>query len=122
MTRTRPTMPSPALLAEWDEVHNWIRGRLTRYLRGLAVSERTCEYVGGLRLYLRAPFLLTGWVADRRLRHELTYDLAMHVVAMKLFDDLLDADTTLDRYELGGCLPLWHVAVESLCRRARDPR
>jgi hypothetical protein len=62
------------------------------------------------------------WVPDRRERQALTHDLAMHVVAMKLFDDLLDDDSELDRYELGGCLPLWSVATERLCERAADPR
>ena len=62
------------------------------------------------------------WVPDRRERQALTYDLAMYVVAMKLFDDLLDDDSELDRYELGGCLPLWSIATERLCERAADPR
>lgn len=110
------------LMSEWDDVHVEVRGRLVGQLTALSLSRRTCEYVAGLRLYLRAPFLLTLWVPDRRLRRELTYDLVVHVVAMKLFDDLLDADTDCDRYELGICLPLWQTATESLCRRAPDPR
>jgi hypothetical protein len=122
MTGSQGDSPSPALMAEWDDVHATVRDRLVAYLRELGASVRTCDYVAGLRLYQRAPFLLTLWVADRRERGELTYDLVTHVVAMKLFDDLLDGDSDLDRYELGGCLPLWSVATESLCRRARDPR
>lgn len=114
--------PSPALMAEWDEVHSAVRDRLVTYLRDLGASPPICDHVAGLRLYQRAPFLLTLWTPDRHERCELTYDLVTHVVAMKLFDDLLDADSDLDRYELGGCLPLWNAATESLCRRAADPR
>lgn len=114
--------PSPELLTEWDEAHRATRDRLMGYLGDLGASSATCEYVGGLRLYLRAPFLLTVWVPDRERRRDLTYHLAAHVIGMKLFDDLLDADTELDRYELGGCLPLWHSATEALCRGAGDPQ
>jgi hypothetical protein len=52
-------------MAEWDEVHESVRTRLVTYLSDPGASVATCDYVGSLRLYHRAPFLLTLWVLDR---------------------------------------------------------
>jgi hypothetical protein len=121
----RPVVPNriPTDLAlEWDEAHAAVRVRLLDTLASFGASAAVREYAGALRLYLRSAYLLTLWVHDYAVREELAGDLAMHIVAMKLFDDLLDDDSGLDRYELGYCLLLQHTAIRALAQRAPDPR
>ncbi|MFI9202971.1 Moenomycin biosynthesis protein MoeN5 [Streptomyces sp. NPDC053048] len=112
--------PSPALLAEWDEVHDCIRERLQGLLAGWDASLHLTEYLLGLRGYLRSPYLLTVWTPCPRTRRELAWELTLHGLGMKLFDDLLDLDTDHDRYELGYCLLMWHTATRRLAHRTPD--
>lgn len=108
------------LATELDEVHKHVCDQLISVLRTFEASSAMLDYVASLRLYMRSAHLLTLWTPDRALRSELTCDLAMHIVAMKLFDDLLDDDSGMDRYDLGFCLLLQNRATRNLASRAGD--
>lgn len=91
-----------ALLEEWDACHHYARELVLRDLQDIGLSPRTLEYAGGLRLYYRASYLLSCWGPDRDVRRQVTSDIGAHIVSMKLLDDLVDNDTGMDRFDLGG--------------------
>jgi hypothetical protein len=119
--RNIPTLVAAPLAegfeSEWDQVYGEVRRRALDELTTLGMSGSGLDYVGGMRLYLRVPFLLSLWVLDRDARREIATDLGLHIIAMKLFDDLVDADTELDRAELGLCLSLSQNATRRLYER-----
>jgi len=125
MTQAPSSVTSPIpteLLAEWDIAYEEARARILDGARDHGALPATVEYISAMRFYIRSPFPLTLWVPDPTVRMELTCDLAMHIVGMKLLDDLIDGDNDVDRYDLGGCLLLQHRAVRGLTARAQEPR
>ncbi|GIF10089.1 Moenomycin biosynthesis protein MoeN5 [Actinoplanes teichomyceticus] len=110
------------LAAELDDAHRYVSGLLMDTMEEFRASPELVRYVGDLRLYLRAACLLTMWLPEERLRREVAGEIAMHIAAMKLFDDLLDDDSGFDRFELALCLLLEQRAVSRLAGRADDPR
>jgi hypothetical protein len=104
-----------SIYEEWDDAHAAARQHVERELGQMGASPDTLAYVSGLRLYYRVMFLLSVWADTRQLRNQLTVSLATHVVSMKLLDDMIDADTELDRADLGiGCLRLLLDATSQL--------
>jgi hypothetical protein len=97
-----PCLIAENLRVEWDECHLSARARVLEQLEGMGVSPATLDYAGKLRLYFRAAFLLSDWAPDAEHRRRLTCSLASHIVAMKFLDDLVDRDSSLDDFELGG--------------------
>jgi len=90
------------LLEEWDACHQYARDLVLRDLQDIGLSPQTLEYAGGLRLYYRTSYLLACWGNDRELRRKVTGDVGAHIVSMKLLDDLVDDDSGMDRFDLGG--------------------
>jgi hypothetical protein len=90
------------LRVEWDECHVSARTAVLGQLERMGASPVTLDYAGKLHLYFRAAFLLSDWACDAERRRQLTRGLAGHIVAMKLLDDLVDQDSGLDPFELGG--------------------
>lgn len=117
-----PTGMPEGLAAELDDTHRYVAGVLMDTMREFQASPELVRYVGNLRLYLRAASLLTMWLPEYRLRQEVAGEIAMHIAAMKLFDDLLDDDSGFDRFELALCLLLEQRSVSRLAHRAADPR
>ncbi|MEM9554090.1 MAG: Moenomycin biosynthesis protein MoeN5 [Acidobacteriota bacterium] len=107
----------PALAGEWDACHLAARDTVVDTLRALGVEPAALDHVARLRLYYRSMFLLSCWADDAATRRTLTTDLAMHVVSMKLLDDLMDADSGLDAFDLGiSSLRLLLLGTERLSR------
>jgi hypothetical protein len=107
---------------EWDRAHAEVRARVNGVLRDLGMSERALAYVAELRLYQRAPFLVTQWVRDPSLRSEMTEAVALHLIGIKLVDDLLDGDTDFDRWDLGLGVQLIQGATRALASHAHAHR
>lgn len=122
MTASATVRVPEALERELNEGHRRVRAALMDTMRAFTASAPLVDYVGDLRLYLRAAYLLTMWLPEVELRRRVAGDLAAHIVAMKLFDDLLDGDSGFDRFELGLCLLLEQRATSRLARRAPDPQ
>lgn len=114
-------MTTDALTVELDDEHQRLRQKLMATMRGFGATAGLVEYVGALRLYLRASYLLTVWLPDREQRRAVAVDIATHVVAMKLLDDLLDDDSGFDRFELALCLLLEQQSTARLAEKAGDP-
>jgi hypothetical protein len=112
---------APELAAEWDEMHQDSRARVVADLRAYGATPQALEYIGTRRLYLRSPWFFSVWVPEREDRREVSYDLARHMVGLKLFDDLLDQDSGLDQFDHGYAQALWNASLHSLCRRSEDP-
>lgn len=122
-TPSRPTARTAGadLEPEWTACHHHARDRTVAVLRTLGAGPATLEHASGLRLYYRVAFLLSCWAADADDRRRLCADLALHVVAMKLLDDLMDDDSGLDRFELGiGSLRLLLLGTERLAAAPDD--
>lgn len=107
---------------EWDAVHGHVRQSLLDALHRLGVSAGVVEYVSGMRLYMRVSFLLSLWIDDATCRQRVSVALGMHIVAMKLFDDLVDADTPYERIDLAASLQLSNVAAQALCGLSENPQ
>jgi hypothetical protein len=87
---------------EWDACHAAAKARVVTRLEAMSCSPAMIAHVSQLRLYYRAAFLLSVWAQDIDARRELSSALACHIVGMKLLDDLVDQDSGVDRFELGG--------------------
>jgi hypothetical protein len=107
---------------EWDEAHKIVRDRILAVLTGFGASPDLLDHVGALRLPMRAAYLLTMWTADRDTRTAVATDVAAHLVAMRLFDDMIDDDSGLDRADLALGLLLAQAATRRLADRCADPR
>lgn len=110
-----------AMEAEWSIVQRRVCERAATEMRTLEASEQAIAYVEAMRLYHRVPFILTLWIGDAKLRAAVAEGLGLHIVAMKLFDDLLDDDGPLGRFDLGCSLQLGHLAFRQLCGLAEAP-
>lgn len=93
--------PPAAFALDWDRSHAFVRTHVLESLADLGMSAEALEYVSGLRLYLRAPFLATAWVPDRTRRRTLASAVGSHLIGIKLVDDLVDGDRSLERWDLG---------------------
>ena len=96
-----------AMELDWERCHRLATDTVVGELAQMGAGTESLEHAAHLRLYYRVSFFLACWAEDPDQRRRLSCDLAMHVVAMKLLDDLVDDDSGLDRFELGGgCLRL----------------
>ncbi|MEU4526625.1 hypothetical protein AB0F49_00180 [Micromonospora ureilytica] len=109
-----------ALSVELDDGHQRLRAGLMDQMRRFGASAELVEYVGGLRLYLRAAYLLTVWLPEIEQRRRIAGHIAQHIVAMKLFDDLLDDDSGFERFELALGLLLEQQSIARLAELAED--
>jgi hypothetical protein len=115
---TEPT----SMMAEWEAVHAAVVRRVHGTLADLGMSPRALAYVDSLRLYQRAPFLVAAWVPEAALREELSVAVAMHLIGIKLVDDLLDGDTDFERVDLGLGVQLIQGATRTLASHAHGAR
>jgi hypothetical protein len=56
------------------------------------VSEEVRQYVRECHLLFKVPFLLTIWQFAPEMREKLAIDMGMHIMSLKLGDDLVDND------------------------------
>jgi hypothetical protein len=105
-----------AFLAEMEDTSCRIRDEIVMALQSVNVGAEVVEYVRGCHLYFKAPFLLTMWQLAPEMRMKLAIDMGMHIMSLKLGDDLVDNDMSTDRLSLGvGSLHLSHLAVKRMC-------
>src|SRR3989442_874773 len=101
---------------EMEQTSSKVRDAILAALEFADVSAEVREYVKGCRLYFRAPYLLTSWQHAREMRERLAVDMGMHIMSLKLGDDLVDNDMSTDRLSLGvGSLHLSHLALHRMC-------
>lgn len=104
-------------LAEMEQTTRKIRDEILTAIEAAKVSDEVREYVGGCHLYFKVPFLLTVWQLAPEMRERLAIDMGMHIMSLKLGDDLVDNDMSTDRLSLGvGSLVLSHLSLERMCR------
>lgn len=105
-----------AFLGEMENTTRKVRDEILAVLEAVQVSDEVREYVGGCHLYFKVPFLLTAWHQALEMRERLAIDMGMHIMSLKLGDDLVDNDMSADRLSLGvGSLTLSHAAIQRMC-------
>jgi hypothetical protein len=103
-------------LGEMERTTRKVRDEILGALQAVNVSDEVCKYVSGCHLYFKAPFLLTAWQLAPEMRERLAVDMGMHIMSLKLGDDLVDNDMSADRLSLGvGSLQLSHVSLQRMC-------
>lgn len=112
---------SDEFAAQWDSDHANVRKELIDALDRLGASPELLEYVGSMRLYMRVSFLLSQWIEDPIRRRRVSAAIGMHIISIKLLDDLVDADTSYDRIDLATSLQLSHIAIQALCELCENP-
>jgi len=105
-----------AFLGEMEHTTGKVREEILAVLEAVQVSDEVRQYVRGCDLYFKVPFLLTAWQLAPEMRSRLAIDMGMHIMSLKLGDDLVDNDMSADRLSLGvGSLQLSHVSIERMC-------
>lgn len=103
-------------LGEMEQTTRKLRDEILVALHAVKVSDEVCQYVSGCHLYFKVPFLLTVWQLAPEMRERLAVDMGMHIMSLKLGDDLVDNDMSADRLSLGvGSLHLSHFSLQRMC-------
>ncbi len=104
-------------LGEMEQTTGKVRDEILTALQAAKVSDEVCQYVRDCHLYFKVPFLVTMWQLAPEMREQLAIDMGMHIMSLKLGDDLVDNDMSTDRLSLGvGSLVLSHLSIERMCR------
>jgi hypothetical protein len=105
-----------AFLGEMERATARVREGILSVLDDVQVSDEVRQFVSGCHLYFKVPFLLTAWQLAPEMRERLSIDMGMHIMSLKLGDDLVDNDMSTDRLSLGvGSLQLSHASIERMC-------
>lgn len=90
-------------------------------LRAWGGGEDLVAHVATMRLYFRVPHMLTVWLAGDA-RRAVARALALHLLAMKLLDDVVDDDSGLDRIDLlQAYFRAQNESLRDLCALSADP-
>jgi len=103
-------------LTEMELTTRKVRDEILAALEAAKVSDEVCQYVRNCHLYFKVPFLVTMWQIAPEMREKLAVHMGMHIMSLKLGDDLVDNDMSADRLSLGvGSLVLSHLSIQRMC-------
>lgn len=84
----------------------------------VGASDDALRYVSSLTEYARKLYLSTLWIPDRAMREAIGLQICIHGIGVKLLDDIMDHEASLDvRQQILGVY-LTQAATANLCKIA----
>jgi hypothetical protein len=109
-------------IKEWNDEVKDVEGKsiagALELLEDMEVSKDALRYVSSLTEYARKLYLATLWIPDKKQRHEIGTQICIHGIGIKLLDDIMDHDSSMDVREQILGVYLTQVATANLCRIA----